>query len=108
MLIGGFILHGDAAKKVVVRAIGPSITEDDGTPLAGTLQDPVLELHGPDGSLITTNDNWKDDQQKAIEDSKLAPKDERESAIVATLPPGAYTAIIKGKGGATGLALVEA
>ena len=108
VLIGGFIITGDAPKKVVVRAIGPSITFNDGTPLPGTLQDPVLELHGPQGSLITTNDNWKDTQQLQIEETKLAPKDEHESAIVATLQPGAYTAIVRGKSQTEGIALIEA
>lgn len=107
VLIGGFILRGDTAKKVIVRAIGPSMAAADGTPLAGTLQDPVLELHGPDGALIAPNDNWKDNQQEAIEESNLAPKDERESAIVATLAPEAYTAVVEGKNSESGIALVE-
>jgi hypothetical protein len=108
VLIDGFIITGNGPKKIVLRAIGPSINAADGTPLAGTLQDTVLELHGPDGSLITTNDNWKDTQQQQIVDSGLAPKDDRESAIVATLAPGAYTTIVSGKNGSSGIALVEA
>jgi hypothetical protein len=67
----------------------------------------VLALHGPDGSLITTNDNWKDTQQSAIQATQLAPKNDLESAIVATLQPGAYTAIVTGRANTTGAALVE-
>ena len=87
-----------------MRAIAPSLTDKN---VPNVMQDPVLALHGPDGSLIVTNDNWKDTQQSAIEDSKLAPTDDRESAIVATLQPGAYTAIVRGRDDITGAALVE-
>jgi hypothetical protein len=80
----------------------------DGTPLAGTLQDPMLELHGSNGSLISKNDDWKESQQPAIEQTTMAPKDDRESAIVATLQPGPYTILISGKNGTSGIALVEA
>jgi uncharacterized delta-60 repeat protein len=104
VLIGGFILSGEGTKKVVVRAIGPSLAEKQVTDV---LDDPVLELHGRDGSLIVANDNWKDTQQQEIEDSQLAPTDDRESAIVATLMPGSYTAIVRGKNETTGVALVE-
>jgi hypothetical protein len=103
-MIGGFIVTGNGAQEVIVRAIGPSLAQSD---VPGAMQDPVLALHGPDGSLIVTNDNWKDTQQSAIEESKLAPADERESAIVATLQPGVYTAIVRGSGNTTGAALVE-
>lgn len=100
--IGGFIITGNAPKKVIVRAIGPSLSGMD-----ATLADPTLELRGANGSLITTNDNWKDNQQIEIQNSTLAPSDERESAIVATLQPGAYTAIVAGKDAASGVGLVE-
>jgi hypothetical protein len=103
VLIGGFIITGAAPKKVILRAIGPSIAASD-----GTLQDPVLELRGTNGSLILRNDNWKDTQQQQIEQSMLVPTDDRESAIVATLNPGAYTMILSGKDGAEGIAVVEA
>ncbi len=100
--IGGFIITGNAPKKVIVRGIGPSLTG-----LSPLLADPVLELHGPDGSLITSNDNWKETQQTEIENSALAPTDAMESAIVATLTPANYTAILRGKNGTTGIGLVE-
>lgn len=98
-------MTGDVPKKVIVRAIGPSL-QVDGEPLAGALSDPVLELHGAAG-LIKSNDNWQSDQEKAIEDSGVPPTDPKESAIVATLAPGSYTAIVNGKAGATGIGLVE-
>ena len=105
VLIGGFIVTGDVPKKVILRAIGPSLNVG-GVPLAGALQDTVLELHGATG-LIQSNDNWQSDQKTAIEASGVPPTDPKESAIVATLAPGNYTAIVHGKGSATGIALVE-
>ena len=105
--IGGFIVTGNEPKKVVVRAIGPSL---GGAGLTNALPDPVLELHGGAGdTLISTNDNWRDDAVSAAEltAAGLAPADDKESAIVAVLPPGQYTAVIRGKEGAAGLALVE-
>lgn len=101
--IVGFIITGNAAKKIIVRGIGPSLTT---VGITGVLADPVLELHGPNGSLITSNDNWKDTQQAAIQ-SSIPPKNDLESAIVATLAPGGYTAILRGKNGGTGVGLVE-
>jgi aspartate 1-decarboxylase len=100
--IAGFIITGNASKKVIVRGIGPSLTG-----LGPVLADPVLELHAPDGSLITSNGDWKDTQQTEIQNSTLAPTDILESAIVATLAPGNYTAILRGKNGTTGLGMVE-
>ena len=104
VLIGGFIVTGNDPKKVVLRAIGPSLTP---LGVAGALADPVLELHGPDGNLITMNDNWKDMQQSEIEATGFAPQDDLESAIIATLTPGAYTAIVSGKDATSGVGLVE-
>jgi len=103
VLIGGFIVTGNAAKKVIVRAIGPSLAPA----LAGVLADPVLELHAANGDLITSNDNWKDTQQIEIEATGIPPQNDLESAIVATLDPNAYTAILSGKNTTSGLALVE-
>ena len=102
VLIGGFIITGNASKKVIVRGIGPSLSG-----LNPVLANPVLELRGPNGSLITSNDNWKDTQQAEIENSTLAPSNELESAIVATLAPANYTAILRGHNGATGIGMVE-
>ena len=84
MLIGGFIIRGNDPKEVVLRAIGPSLA---GFGISNPLADPVLELHGSDGSLITTNDNWKDTQQSEIEASGFQPQDDLESAILSTLEP---------------------
>ena len=104
VLIGGFIIGGEDPTKVMVRAIGPSLTSFG---VAGALPDPILELHAADGSLIYENDDWRSDQEQQILDSALAPADDREAAIIATLPPGNYTAIIRGRGNNTGVALVE-
>ncbi|MBA3607518.1 MAG: hypothetical protein H0W43_03250 [Chthoniobacterales bacterium] len=104
VLIGGFIITGNEAKNVVLRAIGPSLGAFG---IANPLANPVLELHGSDGALITLNDDWKDDQQSEIEASGFQPNDDFESAILATLDPGSYTAIVTGKDGGTGVGLVE-
>ena len=104
MLIGGFIIDGDAAKRVVFRAIGPSLAAFG---IANPLADPVLELHAGDGSLITTNDNWKVPDELNIEATGLQPSNDLESAIVTTLDPGSYTAIVSGKNGTVGVGLVE-
>jgi hypothetical protein len=71
------------------------------------MQDPVLELHNQQGTLLDSNDNWKEGNKKAISDAGLAPADDREPAIFAVLPPGAYTALVRGKNNTTGVALVE-
>ncbi len=104
VLIGGFIISGDESKTVILRAIGPALADFG---ISDPLADPVLELHAADGSLIMSNDNWKMDQQSEIEMTGLAPTKELESAILATLDPGAYTAIVSGKDGGTGVGLVE-
>jgi len=104
VLIGGFIIGGEDPTKVMVRAIGPSLTNFG---VAGALPDPILELHAADGSLIYENDDWRGDQEQQILDSALAPTDDREAAIIATLPPGNYTAVIHGKGNDQGVALIE-
>ncbi len=105
VLIGGFIVTGAAPKQVILRAIGPSLSAFG---VSGALQDPTLELHDGAGATLFTNDNWRDSQESEITTTGLAPNDSRESAIVATLPPGDYTAILHGKGGSVGTALVEA
>ena len=104
VMIGGFIIGGTDSAKVIVRAIGPSLTAAG---VAGALSDPVLELHDVQGSLIFQNDDWRSDQEQQIIDSTVPPSSDKEAAIVATLPPGAYTAIVHGSGGTTGVALVE-
>lgn len=101
--IGGFIVTGAQSKQVVVRALGPSL------PLDGVLADPVLELHDASGGTIATNDNWQESaNQQAIIDAGFAPSNEKESAILMTLEPGLYTAIVRGVDATTGVALVEA
>ena len=101
VMIGGFIVAGDTPQEVLVRAIGPSL------PLAGELADPELELHDSDGAILATNDNWRSDQEADIMATNLAPSDDAESAILVTLSPNAYTAIVQGKNDTTGIALVE-
>jgi uncharacterized delta-60 repeat protein len=105
VMIGGFIVSGTAAK-MIVRAIGPSLSERG---VAGALQDTTLDLRDGNGSLIVSNDDWRTGgQEQQIIDTTVPPSDDRESAVVATLNPGPYTAVISGKDNTTGVALVEA
>jgi sugar lactone lactonase YvrE len=106
VLIGGFILGGNGMVNcaLLIRALGPSLTAF-GVP--GALQDPTLQLFNSSGVVIAFNDNWKDTQQSQIQATGLAPTDDRESAIYATLPAGAFTAIVRGANNTTGVALVE-
>jgi glucose/arabinose dehydrogenase len=104
VMIGGVIILGDTDAEILVRAIGPELTAAG---VDGALEDPILELHDKDGVLITTNDDWKATQQTEIEATGLAPTDDHESAILATLSPNNYTAIVRGKNDTTGVALVE-
>lgn len=106
VMIGGFIIRGDVPKRVIIRARGPSLNLN-GAALSGRLMDPMLSLFDGSGGLMAVNDNWRSSQQAEINASTLAPTDDREPAIVATLPPGNYTAIVQGTGGTTGIALVE-
>jgi hypothetical protein len=105
VLIGGLIITGDAPKKVIIRAVGPSLIP---VGISGAMHDPTLELHdSAHPAIVILNDNWKDSQEQLIRNTGLPPSDELESAIVATLAPGAYTAIVRGKSNTTGVALVE-
>lgn len=108
--IGGFIISGAAAKKVMLRGIGPSLS------LAGKLNDPMLELRNASGTIIGRNDNWRisqtggvvtGDQSSDIQGSGLAPSDDREAALIATLSPGSYTALLSGTQNTTGTGVVE-
>jgi hypothetical protein len=104
VMIGGFIIAGPTAQRVIVRAIGPSL------PIAGKLADPILELHDSNGAMLQSNDNWMDaPNRQEIIDSTLAPTNDLESAILMTLPANnsGYTAIVRGVNGATGVGLVE-
>ena len=104
VLIGGFIITGTESKRVLVRGLGSSLRESG---IADTLTDPVLELRRSDGSLLAGNDNWKDTQEDEIRATNLQPDDDREAAILVTLEPGAYTAIVSGVDESTGIGLVE-
>ena len=97
ILIGGFIITGTEAKKVLILGIGPSLAQF----FSGSLSDPTLELYQGD-TLLQMNDNWKESQAE-IEATGLQPSNDLESAIVRTLDPGSYTAILRGKGNATGI-----
>lgn len=104
--IAGFIVQGSGLKRVIVRGLGPSL-RDNGVPVAGALQDPILELRDAQGGSVT-NDNWRSSPQASeIEQTNLAPPDDRESAIVASLPSGNYTAIVRGVNNTTGIGLAE-
>jgi phospholipase/lecithinase/hemolysin len=103
--IVGFIVTGTDSKEVIVRGLGPSL-EVNGVPLTDLLADPTLSLYQGD-TLIMTNDNWKDSQEAEIEATGIPPMDDPESAIVATLAPGSYTAILSGTNGGTGNGQVE-
>ncbi len=105
VLIGGFIVTGTGDKNVLVRAIGPSL---GGAGIAGALADPTLELHDQTGAIIATNDNWQDTQKTEIEGTTIPPTNTKESAILRRLSPGAYTAVVQGKNGGSGVGLVEA
>ena len=100
-MFGGLIITGSSPQKVILRAIGPSLG------IAAQLEDPLLELYDTEGNLLTVNNNWRDTQQAEIEATTIPPSNDLESAIVAILPPAAYTAIVRGVSDTTGVALVE-
>jgi hypothetical protein len=88
-----------------LRALGPTLTQFG---VSGVLADPTLELRDGTGALVTSNDNWKDTQQSAINATGLAPPNDLESAILHTFTPGNYTGIVRGKNNTTGIGLIEA
>jgi hypothetical protein len=113
VMIGGLIVGGanaDGKATVLIRALGPSLASSG---LQGVLADPILELHDSNGGTITTNDNWKvndqtqQSQESAVRATTIPPPNDLESAVVTTLSPGSYTAVVRGKNGGTGVALVE-
>lgn len=104
VIIGGLIVGKGQNPTFVARAIGPSLTKAG---IHNPLVDPVLELHNGNGAIIATNDNWKDTQADALTATGLAPTDNRESAIVASLPAGSYTTVLRGSRATTGVGLVE-
>ena len=113
VMIGGFIVQGTGPKRVIIRAIGPELTQFG---IPDVLGNPTLELHNGTGALIGTNDDWQmtiiggviaGNQVNDIQNSSLAPTAATESAIIANLQPGDYTAIVRGVNNTTGVALVE-
>ena len=105
VMIGGLILGGGAGQAtVVVRAIGPSLKESG---ISDALDDPMLELRNADGATIQSNDDWRQSQQQSLIDSGVPPANDRESALITKLPPGNYTAIVRGKNNSSGVGLVE-
>lgn len=103
MVIGGFIITGNVSKRVIIRGIGPSLTS---VALTDVIEDPTLQLFGA-GGQIAFDDNWRDLQKDEIEGAQLQPSDDREPAIIATLSPAPYTAIVSGKNGQTGVGPLE-
>jgi len=103
-MIGGFIITGNTPKKVLMRALGPSLASFG---ITNFVPDPLLQLRAEGGALIQQNDNWKDDQRAEIEATGLAPGDDRESVIIATLAPGQYTGLLTNKLGAPGIGTFE-
>jgi hypothetical protein len=101
VLIAGTIVVGNGSTTVLFRALGPS------TGIGNALQDPTLELHDGQGGIVATNDNWQDTQEDAIKQTTIPPGDPNESAILQSLSPGAYTAVVKGKNGTSGVAVVD-
>ncbi|HSH39646.1 MAG TPA: hypothetical protein VK993_12770 [Chthoniobacterales bacterium] len=105
--IGGFIVAGPTAKRVIVRGIGTSLKSGD-SPLPGRLSDPTIELRAGSGELLGENDNWRTSAQaQEIRESGLAPREDREAAVIATLEPGIYTAILRGANQTEGIGVVE-
>lgn len=102
--IGGFIISGDANRRILIRGLGASLRSMG---VEGAIDDPFLVLHEPDGAVLVSNDNWRDAQEADIEATGIPPTDDLESAIIINLPPGNYTAILGGKNGTTGVGQVE-
>ena len=102
--IAGLIVMGNASKQVVVRGLGPSLASAG---VQGALSDPLLELYDSSGNLFASNNDWQESQAQALRDANLAPSNNLESAILATLAPGAYTVVLRGNASATGIGLIE-
>jgi hypothetical protein len=104
VMIGGLIITGNDPSQLVLRGIGPSLGAF-GVP--NVLGDPLLELHDGNGALIRANNDWRETQEVALQNTGLAPTNNLESAILISIPPGNYTAVLKGADGGTGNGLVE-
>ena len=106
VLIGGFIVGPGSSGRVAVRAMGPSLTNAG---ISDALANPFLEIHDNNGALMKTNDDWQTDPSASeIQSAGLAPANANEAAMLSPLTPGLYTAIVRGQGSSTGVALVEA
>lgn len=101
VLIVGFIITGTQPKQIIVRGLGPLL------PVSENMADPTLQLHDSSGAMIASNDNWRDTQEAGLKATTIPPSNDYDSAIVRSLQPGAYTAVLGGKGGTSGVALVE-
>lgn len=108
VMIAGLVVGpaGAESEPVLIRALGPTLSQSPFF-IPTALGDPVLELHDGNGALLAVNDNWKDTQQDAVQATGLAPPADQESALLTSLPPGKFTAIVRGKNDTTGVALVE-
>ncbi len=106
MMIGGLILAGSPPRRMIVRAIGPSLAVQV-VPVPGRLQDTTLEIADQNGTILATNDNWRSSQEAEIIATTVQPTNDLESAIVTTLFAAPYTATVRGKNGTTGIALIE-
>lgn len=104
VMIGGLIVSGNDPSELVLRGMGPSLS---GVGVPDVLADPLLELHDGNGALIRANNDWRETQEIALQNTGLAPANNLESAILITVPPGNYTAVVKSANGGTGNGLVE-
>lgn len=102
--IAGFIVTGNSSKQIVVRGLGPSLAVAG---VQGALSDPAIDLYDASSNLLSSNNDWQETQAQALRDANLAPSNDRESAIMATVAPGAYTVVLRGNAAATGIGLVE-
>src|SRR5882757_10583942 len=104
VLIAGFVVSGNQTKKVIVRALGPTLST---LGLSGALADPTIAIVNSSNVVVASNDNWRNTQEAQIAASGFAPSNDLESAIIATLPPGSYSAVVSGKNGGIGIGLVD-
>src|SRR5438105_2416705 len=104
VLIAGFVISGNQAKKVIVRALGPTLST---LGVGGALADPTIAIVNSSNVVVASNDNWRNTQETEIAASGFAPPNDLESAIIAILAPGSYTAVVSGKNSGTGVALVD-
>jgi hypothetical protein len=101
VVLNAFIITGPDPKRAIFRGLGPSLI------LASPLADPALDLRSSDGTLLATNNNWRDTQEAEIQAMGLAPTNNLEAAIVATLNPGSYTAVLRGVNNGVGIGINE-